>query len=170
MKKTLAFITLCTLLFTGCSQGVSQSEYNTLLAENQALQEEIISLQNEPDMIEVTLTGGFTANVIEVIDGEEFLSSDLNALVLTCYQGGPFVMYYEEGTIENIEIGERYYFTIEDRDIGEFSADEYENGAGDLEVLSAQYNLRVESIREPMEDEWGVECVFLEYKIINTKM
>lgn len=168
MKKgfSLFMAVLVLLSLTGCGGGITEEQYRQVCDERDALKEELqelkSTLSSEADMMQVTISGTFTATVRDLIP--DYVTDDATPAmaVVTLFQCPPFLIYTGEFT-EQLETGETYVFEIRP-EVLEITAEEYEINAPDPEIVFPEYNLRLAGFRESVESDWGLDSVHLVYK------
>ena len=173
-------ISLC--IFCGCSQGAEQNEYERLVAENQRLTtenqkltEELNSIKtdedsaegNEPTMVDAKLTGGFVATVRHIIPNY-VLDEIPRVAIVTQFQSGPFMLgsaNLSEDAIAMLEIGQTYYFEIEDTIVGEIPQEELNTDY----VLGQETYPRffIKSVRPAEENETGLNGPSVVYRSLD---
>ena len=164
LKKILVLAIIAVIapcLVGGCDGGVE--DYGGLLAENQRLliENQNLSAALMPATADAKLTGAFVATVRHIIPDYIFDNVTPQIAILTQYQSGPFMLFMDETIIAKLEVGQIYYFEIEDTPVGEM-----------LESEMGYYNLgcdvnppfNIKSVRAPEEDEIGVSSPNVTYQ------
>ena len=118
MKKLLSMILsfICVVGLVGCNS--QSNEYEQLVEENAMLKEQVSKLSKLEDITSgqvFRISGGFEALVREKIPGYMLDESTPTAVVVTMFQSGPTVLNLGAELAEQVEEGNWYYFTIEDR-------------------------------------------------------
>lgn len=161
MKRIGSMVLLLVLLLTGCG-GVSKEEYEAVCAQRDALREEL-EREQEPDTVSVTIRGGFTATVRDLIPDYVLDDKSPRMAVVTLFQSSPFALYVGD-LGEQMKAGETYVFEIEAGESVEISEEEYAFGSPDPEIDIARYNLQVSGFRPAEEGEYGLESNGLVYE------
>lgn len=150
MKNIMAYIIvviICLTMFTGCNQYSSKET----------------DIQNDNQLINVGIEGGFVATVRGIIPDYCLDDKTPQVLILTEFQSGPFLVYAGQDISEKIYIGDMYYFEIVNKDVGFVTQDEYNKGIPVTETAIVLYNLRINSFRQPEDNEIGFESPSLSY-------
>ena len=175
MKKLLS-LCVC-LLLVGCSSGVTQEEYDSLVKKNEELSSEITKLNEEIadlkyahddgvtqyEATNVKVSGGFVATVREKMPDYVLDDSTLSVVVLQWFQGNMFILDVDNEIVSELEIGKAYYFEIEsvvlDKDSYGLSVPEVQKL---LNGNIASFDIvKVKSYRNPTDDEGGINSDFI---------
>jgi hypothetical protein len=163
----MIFILIIALL-SGCSQNsVPLEEYQRVVKEKEELEQ---ALLEKDEYIDVRVYGEFTATVRSFIPSYTLDYWTPLVAVLTIFQSGPFTVQMTEELISELDVGKTYRFKIEDRILDEnyqITTSILERGTPSIEVLFSEYNLTIESFREPQENELGLESVNLYWERLN---
>ncbi len=187
IKPFIAILLAMCILLSGCASGaITQEQYDALMATNEELTVELELLKQEQsdtpsssadapappvgdDMVEVKIRGGFSATVMGF--ARETLSTDYppQFVILTLFQSSPFILYVGSDVTAQLEVGNTYYFEIEEREVDPISREDYEDEYfyPDLSQLIADNVIYITSFREPTENELGLESVHIEYVPLN---
>ena len=158
MKK-IGFL-LCSVLLAGCS-GVSQTEYQKVVSENQALIDQVEELTEElssyDEIVDVRVSGGFVATVFDRMADPEVDSTVENVLSIHFFQGDFEYLTVSKEISEQVEVGKTYYFEFEPFVV---QKDYYSMSVSTVEYVLASkmdsFGLNVISVREAREDEMGL--------------
>lgn len=152
----------------GCSNVVSQSEYDAVCVERDALQEERDALQEERDSLraqveelssvsteqeegkKVLISGSFPATVRDLIPDYSLNETTLNVAVISLFQCGPFTVYVGEEMAAELQVGETYVFEIVEMEV------EKVTNSTDPQTVIPLYHLRIKSARIAEESERGL--------------
>ena len=172
--------TVVVISIGGCtSNQVTQSEYSALsvkyesvLLERDLLLTEIQDLESKlsvlsqslvKEPVSMKLVGGFVATVRDVIPDYVLDDETLQVAILTEFQSPPFTVYVGEKIGSQLEIGKTYYFHVAEQTIVDFPESEFKNGFLSVETWLSLYNLRIESVREPKDNESGLSSPQLNF-------
>lgn len=98
-----------------------------------------------------TISGGFTAYVIEIIPDYVVDDHTPSMALVRCYQDYPFVINLSEELAKEVEEGEAYYFTVADKTVALSAVD-----PTDIKTILDLYELEIIGVREPTEEEVGL--------------
>ena len=150
-------------------------ENQKLADENQRLTEELnivkaeaeYATEKNSEMVYAKLTGGFVATVRHIIPNY-VLDLMPRVAIVTMFQDSPFMLgsaNLDEETVAKLEIGQTYYFEIEDTPTGEIPIEELYT-----DYLFGQDRYPpfiITSIRPAEEDETGINGPSVTYQKIN---
>ncbi|MCL2365191.1 MAG: hypothetical protein FWC71_11065 [Defluviitaleaceae bacterium] len=125
------------------------------LTENNYLQAE---LNSEEKMFEVTATGAITATVRHTMSDHVF-DEQHRIVILTQFQGLPFMLRLDPQIVAQLEIEETYVFEIEDTPLGAMTLFEYQRLAWGSPIgigIFFDRQLNIRSIRIAEEHELGL--------------
>ena len=169
-KTTIALFVVMIIALTDSSFRVSdlQAKINAaddLLSENERLSEE---LESANKTVTAKVTGGFVATVRYTIP--DYVLNDITdrIAILTRFQMEPFMLYLDEDIIAKLETGKTYYFEVDDTTVGEIPVAEFDKGYYYIEQGS--YRLNIKSVREPKENEEGVNSPQLRYEEVEQNL
>lgn len=182
----IAGISLCLMSLAGCSnEQVSKKDYMLLLEENNQLKaacqkyEKLLAENNQSEenvqdeavktaeVLHVKITGGFSATVRDTLPDYCFDSETPSVAVVTLFQDGPFVLDVGQEIAKQLEVGKTYYFEVVDQEIDDLTKEEYNRGYADPVTVMRKYHVGIADVREPAEDELGLECVKLNFEQID---
>jgi ATP-dependent 26S proteasome regulatory subunit len=134
--------------------------YQARLDENEKMRQEEKRLSEENErlagdnFVNAKLTGAFVASVRHIIPDYAWDSTTPAILILTEYQGSPFLLSgLDERTLSQLAVGNQYYFEIEDTIVGYTLKSEFDIKAYNL--TDQKYKIRIKSVREANEEDLG---------------
>ena len=147
------------------SQNLS-SENQVVRAELHAVELNLTELNAEEEMFNVKATGAITATVRHTMSDHVFDEQHL-IVILTQFQGLPFMLRLDPQIVAQLEIGETYVFEIEDTTLGVTSLREYQRLAWGSPIgigIFFDRQLNIRSVRIAEEGELGVNSYYMTLK------
>ncbi|MBD5543170.1 MAG: hypothetical protein HDR01_02700 [Lachnospiraceae bacterium] len=104
------------------------------------------------------ICGSFTATVREVIPDYVLDDTTPQVAVVTLFQESPFTIFVGEELGKTLETGQIYTFEVAEINVEEVRASHMEQTyLGPVTAIS-KYQLKIDSIRPVVKEEWGLEC------------
>ena len=162
MKKifSLMLALTATVTLSACG-GISEHDYQALLAEKEELATQVDELQSKLDEVPVTFSGSFTASVIQIIPGYVLDNETPMCATVTCFQDSPFTIYLGEELTAQLAVGKTYQFQIEEKTVMLTQA-QIEDISTAPETAIPQYGLQISSVSET--DKVGLDASSLEFR------
>lgn len=177
MKKLYAIITAA-LLLCGCTQNdnsvtetaISESVNTTIMTNvtgnsgyEQGYEQGYADgyLDGVTARKTVTVYGSFTATVRSLIPDYVFDSHTNRAAVITLFQDSPCVIPLDENICSKLEVGEIYTFELSESTM-ELPVYLLDNNHY-IYSESILDRIRIQDVRTPAEDEYGLECWRIKY-------
>ncbi len=149
-KYTVSFSFIFLFILGGCSQGISQEEYDTLQNNNQLLQEKLDN---------VLVSGTCSGYLVATVRGfsQDYISDEADKMVIvTEFQSKPFMLTLSEEQLKTLEIGKNYVFNIENKDITLIS-NEFAKQTNNIQHFILQYQLKIASVSSAIEAQSGLD-------------
>ncbi len=156
-------LSMLMLVLIGCSKKTVDDVLPT--ESNVAISQSMTPIESSMSVTQGIIYGEFTATVRDIIPS--YVLDDTTPLyaVLTDFQGPPFTVRLSENLIRQIEPDKQYVFEIQEQLIEPAVSLDGDAIALTPEVAVALYNIQVEAIRIPKEEEMGLNSNRLEIKI-----
>jgi hypothetical protein len=151
IKKTMVkFSIIFLFILGGCSQGVSQDEYDNLQKNYQLLREKL-------DNVLVSGTcGGYLVATVRGFS-QDYVSDEADKMVIvTEFQSKPFMLPLSDEQLKTLEMGKNYVFSIENKDITLIS-NEFAKQTNNVQQLILQYQLKISSVSSATETQSGLD-------------
>ncbi len=171
MRKHIVSGLLLSVIFvlSGCTSAASPPDAGSSSApvetSSVAMPQDAAANSANSGLVTMKVSGGFVATVEEL--PEKSYSGKI--VMLSTYQSIPFILHMSKFgrniTSEDsepfslMEEGKSYYFEVEERTFADIPRAVYEFYRGNprLILLTQSLDVIIESIREPKEEEYGVE-------------
>ena len=138
-----------------------RSGYDKGYADGLADGEQKAAAELKGDTLKVWVSGDFTATVRHLT--EDFVSTpDINTAVVTLFQDGPFVLQLTAELCKQIQAGKTYTFTVDGAEAEIPAGMVWDENYVSPEALMLR-KFRVTGVREPKDDEYGLECWRVKY-------
>lgn len=137
------------LILSGCSQGVSQKEYDDLRTSYQALQQKL------DNIFEMGTCSGYLVATVRGFSQDYISDEEDKMVIVTEYQTAPFMIMVSNEQLETLEIEKVYIFTVENKDITLIS-DEFNKQTTNVQQLFTQYRLVISSVSLATEAQSGM--------------
>lgn len=165
MKKGILIVLSCLMLWmlTGCTSNESLKE------ENEKLQEEIATLKEtiqqfdvDPDVQDVQLSGDFTVSVYQICSDYETMDPEYRLLVVSLFQGRPFLLRVTNDVASQLEIDEAYTFTIDDT----ITVKNVINNNVEIDNILSNNSEKISFVGAAKEDECGLNSDRIQREVI----
>ena len=170
LSALLVFAVLCCTAACGekKSTGIDVNDPHLYESGYEAGYREARTAINEDNSVNILISGSFTAHVRDLIpiDCADGADDTPQVAVVALFQSGPFTVYLSEEQCNSLEIGETYTFEVGEKKTKSFDDFLHEKGQLDPETDLRRYSLEIVNIRDPEEDEYGLECDRLMYEIL----
>ncbi len=151
MKRVVVLLIILSLLFVGCTS-----------RNKEDIKDEI---NNKKETVNnVKISGSFIVTIRGIIPDYCFDDSTPSVAIVTLFQDKPFTVYLGEDLVSKVEVGKRYVFTIETKEIGTILKEKLKESILPIIALE-EYKARVIDIRLAKDDEGGVVSTFLKYSV-----
>ncbi|MBS3991197.1 MAG: hypothetical protein KGZ51_03925 [Erysipelothrix sp.] len=149
LNRLFSVALILVLVLSGCTQGISQKEFDDLRTSYQALQQKLDNI-----FVLGTCSGYFVATIRGF--SQDYVSDEEDKVaIVTEFQSAPFMIVLSSEQLQTLEIGKVYVFNTESKDVTLIS-DEFMKQTTNIQQLLLQYQLVVTSISLATESQSGL--------------